>query len=210
MPSWEVNINEACVTCLADFISHVIDNKSIFTRKHTSQIANRAWLMATHYGYTKEEKDALYLAASLHDIGKMATPIGILEKPGKLSKDEFKIIKTHVKSTYDWLSEIPGFGLMRDWAAFHHEKLDGSGYPFGKKGIELDFNARLIACLDIYQAAGEKRPYHDARSHEETMLILYEMAGNSSIDSNIVKDIDTIMKQFSMKDAPAPKSIENA
>jgi len=204
LPRWEVDINDPGIIRAAGFISRIIDYKSEFTQKHTSQIANRAWLSAGYYGYDPEEKAALFLAASLHDIGKIATPIGILEKPGKLDDDEFRIIKKHVKNTRDLLSKVPNLELITNWAADHHEKLDGSGYPLGKKADNLDFNSRLMACIDIYQAVSEARPYHDARSHEDTMPILYDMAAKGFIDREIVKDFDSIMAEYSMRDVPPP------
>ena len=204
LPRWEMDIHDACVSCLADFIAHVIDYKSKFTHKHTSQIANHAWLMAKGYGYSQKKRKALYLAASLHDIGKMAIPTEILEKSGKLTNEEFQIIKQHVRHTHDWLCDVPDFDLIRNWAADHHEKLDGSGYSFGKQGAGLDFNSRLIACIDIYQAASESRPYHSARSHAETMPILYGMADRGFIDGNIVKELDETMEEYSMRDVPSP------
>ena len=204
LPRWEVAVSDDSVIGIAEFIAHVIDYKSSFTRKHTGQIANRSWVMAEQYGYSREERAALYLAASLHDIGKIATPIEVLEKPGKLNHHEFEIIKKHVRHTHDWLSDIPDFDRIRNWAANHHEKLDGTGYPFGKKGDELDFNSRLVACLDIYQAVSEPRPYHGARSHAEAMTILHSMAGKGIIDGGIVKDMDEIMEAYSLKEVPAP------
>ena len=204
LPRWEVDVNDPGIIRAAGFISRIIDYKSEFTQKHTSQIANRAWLSAGHYGYDSEEKAALFLAASLHDIGKIATPIGILEKPGKLDDDEFMIIKNHVKNTRDLLSKVPNLEFITNWAADHHEKLDGSGYPLGKKADDLDFNSRLMACIDIYQAVSEARPYHDARPHEDTMPILYDMAAKGFIDREIVKDFDNIMAEYSMRDVPSP------
>ena len=204
LPRWDVDVSEQVVLNVAQFIAKIIDFKSKFTSKHTSQIANRTWLMAEYYGYNKKECTALYLAAALHDIGKIATPIEVLEKPGKLDKDEYQTIMKHVRSTYDWLCELSDLGLIINWAADHHEKLDGTGYPFGKKGSELDFNARIIACLDIYQAVSESRPYHGARSHEETMPILFGMAEKGFIDAKIVKDLDDVMSAYSMRDIPPP------
>lgn len=204
MPAWTVEINDRSVTHIASFFSHVVDFKSRFTRKHSSQIANRTYLMAKFYGKPPAELSALYLAASLHDIGKLATPTAVLEKPGKLTPDEFQIIKDHVRHTHEWLSEIPDFELIRDWAAAHHEKLDGGGYTFGKATDELDFGSRLIACIDIYQAVSEARPYHDARSHEDTMPILYSMANKGFIDMEIVKNLDEVMAEYSLRDVPPP------
>ena len=203
-PPWKAQMGDECVLRLARFIAHIIDCKSKYTRKHTDQIASRAWLMGGVYGYTGEERMQLYLAAALHDIGKIATPTEVLEKPGRLNKDEYRIIMEHVRYTYDWLGEVEGLGKIRFWAAEHHEKLDGTGYPLGRRGAELDFNSRLLACLDIYQAVSEERPYHPARSHEETMPILFGMAEKGHIDGKIVKDLDETMAEHSLRDLPPP------
>jgi HD-GYP domain-containing protein (c-di-GMP phosphodiesterase class II) len=146
--------------------------------------------MGQYYGYDHALVSELYLAASLHDIGKLAIPAQILEKPGRLDDHEFNVIKGHALKTYELLDGIGGFEQIREWASNHHEKLDGSGYPFGKKAEDLDFNSRLMACLDIYQAVSEERPYHPERDHKTTMAILYDMAGQSAIDEKIVRDMD--------------------
>jgi HD-GYP domain-containing protein (c-di-GMP phosphodiesterase class II) len=88
------------------------------------------------------------------------------------------------------LTDLEGLEDVRAWACNHHEKLDGTGYPLGKKAADLDFNSRLMTCLDIYQAVSEPRPYHPLRDHASTMEILNKMAGSGAIDEGIVKDID--------------------
>ena len=203
-PTWKSRMEDESVLRLARFISYIIDCKSMFTRKHSEQIANRAWLMGGHYGDAREGNIQLFLAASLHDIGKIATPSAVLEKPGKLNKDEYRIVMDHVRYTHDWLGEVEGLGKICVWASEHHEKLDGTGYPFGKRDADLDFNSRLMACLDIYQAVCEERPYHSARSHEDTMPVLYNMAENGFIDGKIVNDLDEMMAEYSMRDLPPP------
>jgi HD-GYP domain-containing protein (c-di-GMP phosphodiesterase class II) len=204
LPPWKVAVEDISVIRLAGFIARVIDCKSHFTRKHTEQIANRAWLLSGHYGYADAERAQFFLAAALHDIGKIATPLNILEKPGSLAQEEFNTIKQHAHYTYDWLGGIEGLGNIWRWASQHHEKIDGSGYPLGLRAEELDFNSRLLACIDIYQAVCEERPYHAARSHRETMPILYSMAGQGKIDEKIVKDMDEIMAAYSLRDIPPP------
>ena len=203
-PPWKTQMEDESVLRLARFIAHIIDCKSKFTRKHTEQIANRAWFMGGYYNYTREEKTKLYLSAALHDIGKIATPSQVLEKPDKLDKEEYRIIMDHVRHTHDWLSEVEGLGEIHRWACEHHEKLDGTGYPLKKSDAELDFNSRLLACIDIYQAVCEERPYHPARSHDETMPILYDMAEKGFIDRKIVKDLDEVMTAYSIRDLPLP------
>ena len=182
---------------IAELIAHIIDYKSNFTRLHTQQIANRAWIMAEHYGYTMTEKIQLYLAAALHDLGKLAVPSEVLEKPGKLDVQEFEIIKTHITCTRSLLGAVDGLGPITEWASNHHEKLDGSGYPLKKTAADLDFNSRLMACIDIYQAVSEERPYHPRRTHAETMAVLDSMAVKGGIDPHIVKDMDEVMAPHS-------------
>jgi HD-GYP domain-containing protein (c-di-GMP phosphodiesterase class II) len=195
---------------LAEVVMRIIDYKSAYTKNHTSQIANRSWFMSGYYGLGTEEKTELYLAAALHDIGKLATPTEILEKPGKLDDREFQIIKDHVMHTDCMLRGISGFEVICGWAASHHEKLDGTGYHMGKTGDELDFNSRLLACLDIYQAVSEERPYHPRRSHKDTMPILFSMADHGAIDMGIVKDLDVVMEPWSNRNLPHPEEIDAA
>ena len=88
-------------------------------------------------------------------------------------------------------------GEIVHWASYHHEKLDGSGYPFGKKAEELDFIDRLMACCDIYQALTEDRPYKDAMSHEKSIEIMRSMAVGNKIDSQIVEDMNKVFGKTS-------------
>ncbi|MCL2182131.1 MAG: HD domain-containing protein, partial [Chitinispirillia bacterium] len=173
------------------------------------QIANRAWLMGGYYNFDPATRTKTYLAAAMHDLGKLATPNEILDKPGKLTPEEFNTIKAHVKGTYDILSGITGFEDVCGWASNHHEKLDGTGYWFGKGAQELDFVSRLLACTDIYQAVCEDRPYHPGRTHADTMPILQDMAAKGFIDAGIVKDFDTAMAEYSGRDVPGPECVQN-
>jgi len=189
MPEWSLTGKNAMK--LGRLIAKVIDYKSKFTRHHTLGIAEKAEYMANFYKYEEEETAKLYLAACLHDVGKLATPTEVLEKPGKLTDEEFTTIKDHVLGTYDMLEGIDPD--IRRWASSHHERLDGKGYPFGLGRNELDFNSRLMTCIDIYQAVSEERPYHPARSHYETIKILREMAAGGAVDGNIVRDLDAAL-----------------
>jgi len=204
IPLWEVDLADPVIIRISGMVARIIDYKSVFTRKHTIQIANRAYLMAEHYGYDDTKKGLLYLAASLHDIGKAATPTAVLEKQGALTSEEYRIIMKHVRCTWEWLRGIEGFEQISYWATTHHEKLDGSGYPFRMLQGELDFNARLMACIDIYQAVCEERPYHAERSHEETMAILRENAAAGKIDAEITEDMGVVMAPYSLKEVPLP------
>jgi HD-GYP domain-containing protein (c-di-GMP phosphodiesterase class II) len=197
---WEVDLEDQLAVNLATLISHIIDYKSNFTRHHSAGIAQKAWFMAEYYNYPASKKCQFHLAAALHDLGKLATPTDILEKPGKLTDEEFGIIKRHVYKTWELLKDIDGMEQICNWASDHHEKLDGTGYPFGKKADELDFNSRLLACIDIYQAVSEERPYHPGRSHQDTMVILYDMADKGFVDSDRARDLDKALPLFQGQD----------
>jgi HD-GYP domain-containing protein (c-di-GMP phosphodiesterase class II) len=206
---WTVGIQTETVFGLAGFIARIIDYKSVFTHKHSTQIANKAWFMGKYYKYEPQKLAELYLAASLHDIGKLAVPSEILEKPGGLTGEEFEVIKQHVHLTWELLNDVEGFEAICQWASNHHEKLDGSGYSFGKGASEMDFNSRLLACLDLYQAISEERPYHPRRNHVNTIKILCEMADTGKVDADIVKDLDNAFAPYDGKDIPPPVQLSD-
>jgi len=203
---WSEEIEAETIFGLACFVSKIIDCKSVFTQLHSSQIANRAWFMSGYYNYGAADRVKLYLAAALHDIGKLTTPTEILEKPGRLTNTEFSIMRDHVRMTWELLKDIEGFQDIGVWAADHHEKLDGSGYPHGKNADELDFNSRLMGCIDIYQAVNEERPYHPGRTHEDTMRLLRGMADAGKIDAEIVKDLDAAFAPYDGQRLPPPET----
>ena len=205
LPAWIVDIEDKLVLNFVNFITRIIDYKSTFTKHHSIGIAHIAWYMGGYYKYNQTERSKLYLAAALHDLGKLETPAAILEKPGKLTDEEFLIIKKHVYKTWGLLKDIEDFDDICAWASNHHEKLDGTGYPFGKKAAQLDFNSRLMACIDIYQAVSEKRPYHPQRDLNAVLEIMYKMADNGGIDRTIVDDISIAMRPYDGIDPPEPE-----
>ena len=174
---------------LADLFAKIIDYKSEFTSRHSLGVARTASKISEIMGYDKVICDKMYLAGALHDVGKIAIGNEILEKPARLTDDEFAKMKNHAGYTYMILSKVDGFEEIRDIAAFHHERLDGSGYPFGKMADELTTLQRIMACADIYQALTEKRPYKDGMDHDKACEILKDMADKNWIDKNITEVI---------------------
>ena len=174
-------------TCkgIADFFAGIVDYKSEFTGKHSLGVAKKAAELAEYMGYSQADIEKFYMAGALHDIGKMAIGNEILEKPGRLTDEEFSRMKNHAGYTYMILSEVKDFDEVRDWAALHHEKLDGTGYPFGKKAEELNEPERLMACVDIYQALTEARPYKLGMSHDKACSILEDMVQKGWIDAAV-------------------------
>ena len=174
---------------LADLFAKIIDYKSEFTSRHSLGVARTASKISEIMGYDKVICDKMYLAGTLHDVGKIAIGNEILEKPARLTDEEFAKMKNHAGYTYMILSKVDGFEEIRDIAAFHHERLDGSGYPFGKMADELTTLQRIMACADIYQALTEKRPYKEGMNHDKACEILKDMADKNWIDKNITEVI---------------------
>ena len=135
-------------------------------------VQKRLRSFAKYIGYDVSDIEKMYLAGALHDIGKMAVGNEILEKPDKLTDEEFDKMRKPCGYTYLILSQVDGFEDIRDWAALHHEKLNGKGYPFGKTADELNEQERIMACVDIYQALTEERPYKKGMSHEKHVIYL--------------------------------------
>ena len=183
------------MTRISAMFAHIIDFKSEFTSHHSTGIALKAAELGRYYGYNEEMQSRMYFTGAVHDIGKLSIPAAILEKPEKLTHEEFTIIQQHALITYEILRQVTGLEEITDWASFHHEKLDGTGYPFHKTAAELNHMERLFACLDIYQALTEDRPYKKAFSHAEALRILYENAADGKLDANIVRDIDICFRR---------------
>ena len=150
--------------------------------------------MARYYDFGEEKTLRYFFAGALHDIGKLVVSNDILEKPGKLTEYEFTEMKDHAAATYRILSQIKGISDIVEWAANHHEKLTGKGYPRGLSEKDLSFEEQLMACIDIYQALTEKRPYKDGLSHEKTISIMRNMAQRGEINGEIVADMDEAMR----------------
>ncbi|MEG2176277.1 MAG: HD domain-containing protein [Oscillibacter sp.] len=177
---------------IAQMFATIIDYKSEVTGTHSLGIAEKALTMAAYYGFDDETTQKLYLAAAVHDVGKLVVSRELLEKPEKLNAAEYQRIQAHAWHSYSILKQIHGFEDITNWAALHHEKLNGTGYPFGKTASELGQKERLMACLDVYQALMEKRSYKDSMSHGEAMAILRDMAQGGELDPGIVADLDRV------------------
>jgi HD-GYP domain-containing protein (c-di-GMP phosphodiesterase class II) len=194
-PQYSKELSFGEIRNITGVFSKIIDSKSKYTQRHSRDLSFKAEIMADYYKMDFDEKMKVIIAADLHDIGKLAVPNDILDSPNKLTSEEFDIIKKHSYFTRLALQEIKGFEDITEWASNHHEKLNGQGYPFGKKAEELDFNSKLIACLDIYQALTEERPYRRSLKHEEAIDILNKMKDDGFIDVSITNDIDYVFNQ---------------
>ena len=150
---------------LSDDILHAlamtIDAKDKYTNGHSTRVAIYSRMLAGRLGMTDEECNMIYRMGLLHDIGKIGIPNEIINKPGKLTDEEFDVIKSHTTQGDIILSEIKSFPELAQAARWHHERYDGKGYPDGLKGEELPFAVRIISVADSYDAMTSNRSYRN-------------------------------------------------
>jgi len=140
----------------------LVEKRDLYTARHQKRVAYLACRIANRIKLDKDRFEGLYIAAMLHDIGKIGISSDILSKPDKLSKAEFDLIKTHVQNAYDILSKISFPWPVADIVLQHHEKIDGTGYPNGLTGKDILLEAKIISVADVVEAITAHRPYKPA------------------------------------------------
>ncbi len=174
---------------IAEIFATIIDRTSRFTAVHSRSVSNVAAFLAKAIGYSQEEVKAMRIAGLLHDLGKLAIPNAVLEKPGKLTELEFGIIKQHTYYTYRILEQIDNFELIAEWAAYHHETLDGAGYPFRINESTFRLGSRIVAVADVFAALTENRPYRSMLSCFDVEKIMRDMVNNRKLDGKLVGEL---------------------
>ncbi|ABB15814.1 HD-GYP domain-containing protein [Carboxydothermus hydrogenoformans] len=184
---WEDNkiLKEEEIKKVANLLTRLIENKDVQTREHSQRVARIALRLSEELKLSEEQIQKVELASLIHDIGKLAIPAKILHKPGKLTEREFLLVKSHPFYTYKLFETVDGLDEVAKWAGYHHEKLDGSGYPFKVKKEDLDIEARVIQVADITAALLEKRSYRDSMDKEQVIKILRLEAQNNKIDLEV-------------------------
>ena len=147
-------------------LAGAIDAKDKYTKGHSQRVAMYAIEIAKRYGYDDEKQEDIYFAGMLHDIGKIGIPNEIINKTGKLTDEEYEMIKTHPVIGAEILSNISEIPNIAVGARWHHERYDGKGYPDGLKGKDIPELARIIGVADAYDAMTSKRSYRDVLSQE--------------------------------------------
>lgn len=150
----------------------IIDAKSPFTFRHSTRVADVARDVARALGADAAEQRRIYRAGLLHDIGKLGVSNTILDKPGPMTPEERARMEAHPRWSLEILERVAAFGDFAYTAALHHEKLDGSGYPFRLRAADLDDAARILAVSDIYDALTSDRPYRAGMPHHAARAIL--------------------------------------
>lgn len=181
-----ITASEDAIDNICQAFAEVIDAKSPLTYRHSSGVAEAAMEIGRWFGMKPRDLKLLRRAALLHDLGKLSVPNMILEKPGKLTAEEWKVVKKHPYYTLEILRRIPGFEALGEEAAAHHEKLDGSGYWRGLVAGQLSTFARILAVADIFDALRAKRPYRDSLPLDKTFSIMREESPHA-LDSSCLE-----------------------
>lgn len=179
-------LNMDALLGFAQLISHLIDFRSRFTATHSEGVAATAKTLGQALGYDPAACRKLRVAGYLHDLGKLAVPSDVLEKPGALTPAEYSLIRSHTYYTYRSLEAVRGLERIAAWAAFHHERLDGTGYPFRLPATALCPESRLMAVADVYTAISEDRPYREGMPRAAAQQLLTKMVASGALDGSIV------------------------
>lgn len=158
-------------------LANAIDAKDNYTSGHSERVGWLAKLTGQALGYSNAQLQVLEWAGLLHDVGKIGVPESILNKPGKLTPEEFEEIKKHPRLGYEVLKPVASFGLVLDAVLYHHENHDGSGYPTGLRGEEIPPAARIIHVVDIFDALTSTRSYRPGFNVAQAFEILRKDAG---------------------------------
>ena len=170
-------------------LSNVIEAKDSYTDGHTRRVADLAIELGRRMNLSANQIKVLDVAAVIHDIGKVGTPEWILNKPGSLSRDEFDVMREHPEMGARIIRPISALNECLDPVLHHHEKIDGSGYPFGLKGDEISVEARIVAVSDIFDALFTKRPYRDALPIETVVEIIQKDTQAGKLDHIVVNHL---------------------
>lgn len=169
---------------LAEIFGRIIDYRSSYTACHSSGVAASSELLARCLGLPPERQRLIGVAGYLHDIGKLSLPHGLVDKAGRLSPQEMRLMRQHPYFTHQILSAVPGLEQVASWASLHHERLDGTGYPFRSTALPLE--ARIVGVADIFTAVSEDRPYRRGMDRSACLTVLGDLVAQGAIDGALV------------------------
>jgi len=173
----------------------MVDGYDENTGNHIERVGILSEFIATKLGLSIDLCNKIRKYSPLHDIGKISIPQSILLKPGKLDDSEWELMKKHTVSGANIIGENSIFTVARNIALYHHEKYDGTGYPYGLKGDEIPIEATIVTIVDVYDALRSARPYKEAFSHEKTVFIIEN--GDSKVSpSNFSPSVMEVFKRY--------------
>ena len=176
---------------LANALARAVDAKDSYTRSHCQTVSQLCALIAAEVGLDRERSTRLRLAGLLHDVGKIGVPDAILNKPARLTEEEFEVMKEHVILGHEIVAsaDLP---VEAEWVRHHHERIDGHGYPDGLAGDEIPFESRIILVADAYEAMTSDRPYRRAPGQAFAIQELRKHAG-TQFDPDVVEALCRVL-----------------
>lgn len=185
-------------------LARAIKAKDAGTDAHTVRVTGLAGELGRRLGLPADELDAIEKASVLHDIGKIAIPDAILNKPGPLNDEEWKLMKKHTLKGVEICRPLRSLRGALPIIRWHHERVNGSGYPDGLAGDQIPLSARIMAVVDVYDALQSRRPYKPAFGREKCVAILREGVQSGWWDTRVVEALVEIVSQREARPEPAP------
>ncbi|MGD0732248.1 MAG: HD domain-containing phosphohydrolase [Terracidiphilus sp.] len=179
------HLTEALSTSVSAMVT-AMEMRDPYTAGHESRTSEIAYAIGKEMGWGEDRLQGLRMAAMVHDIGKISIPVEILNKPGRLSPDEYELVKKHPETGYAILKDIPFNWPVADVVRQHHEKLDGSGYPLGLKADRILLESKVLAVADIVEAMSSHRPYRKPLGME-VVLAQIEAEAGTLLDGEVVR-----------------------
>ncbi len=168
-----------------NMVLHHINTNFEQEQRHTEKVSEYCEAIAKAMKLNKKEVGIVKNAAALHDVGKIMVPPQILNKPGKLTREEFDIIKRHPEIGYQMLKSVDDYVMLAEYVLYHHERWDGTGYPEGLSGVRIPLYSRIIAVADAFEAMTASRPYQKIKAKEEAITELIRCS-DAQFDPEIV------------------------
>lgn len=175
-------------------LANAVEAREQHTHGHIERVVNLTAALGGIFELRKEDARALKMGAILHDIGKIGLPVHLLDNPGSLTPGELEPMKNHPEIGYQICLSLKNvLGRALDIIRQHHEKLDGTGYPFGLKGDEIYLGTRIMTVVDIYDALITDRPYRKGMSGETALAILHQDAVDGKLDVDVVNSLTAFL-----------------
>lgn len=193
----DLALTEADLRDCARFFSQMVDSRSPFTATHSAGVAHVGSLLYYLSDGDDDEAESMFLAGLLHDLGQLGVPLSLMEKPGPLADWEMAKVQEHALISYQSLSGLPGFQQVAMWGGLHHERMNGTGYPFGLSGNDIPLETRFIAVADVLTALTEDRPHRRGLNDDEAVKIMSRMAKAGELDGDVVAMVSRRLKNFS-------------